>query len=99
MRCSRKDRMTGKQLYEANHLCMMNSNYRRKNLQEIYHLKILFIQSKTTSHIKNAEKVPNFAARWHSIRKYLILYESKRLRRTNKIQQQNENIHHTPIAK
>jgi hypothetical protein len=27
MRCSRKDQMTGKQLYEANHLCMMNSNY------------------------------------------------------------------------
>jgi hypothetical protein len=30
MSCSRKDRMTGKQLYEANHLYSMNSNNYKK---------------------------------------------------------------------
>jgi hypothetical protein len=35
MRCSRKDRMTGKQLYEANHFCMMNPNYQRKSTRNL----------------------------------------------------------------
>jgi hypothetical protein len=50
VRCSRKDRMTGKQLYEANHLYLMiaiiTENVRKKN----HHLKTSLI-IKTTSHL------------------------------------------------
>ena len=62
--------MTGKKLYEANHLYMMKLALIKTNLQEDttsrYHPSIV----KTTYHIKSAKKVPNFAARWRSIRKY-----------------------------
>jgi hypothetical protein len=54
-------------LYEANHLYMMKLALIKTNLQENttsrYHPSIV----KTTSHIKSAEKVPNFAARWRAI--------------------------------
>ena len=65
MSCSRKDRMTGNQLYEANHLYSMNSN----NYREI-------CKKPTTSkrHSKQrrplilaCEKVPICAARWCSL--------------------------------
>ena len=47
LRCSRKNRMTGNKLYEANHLCMMKiALIKEKKLQENHHLKISFIHSK-----------------------------------------------------
>ena len=91
LRCSRKNRMTGNKLYEANHLCMMKlalikeKNY-KKTTTSRYHSSIV----KTTYHIKNAEKVPNFAARWCSIRKHLIQSKASNLGKQCKIQQQNE---------
>jgi hypothetical protein len=88
--------MTGKKLYEANHLCMMKlalikakstkNHHPKKTTTPKYHSFIV----KTTSHIKNAEKVPNFAARWCSIRKYLIQSKASNQGRQCKIQQQNE---------
>jgi hypothetical protein len=55
MSCSRKDRMTGNQLYEANHLYSMNSNnYReicKKTATSKHHSKV-----KTTPHIKTQRK-------------------------------------------
>ena len=69
MRCSRNNRMTGKKLYEANHLCMMklalikNKLQKKKTTTSRYHSSIV----KTTSHIKTRRKVPNFAARWRAI--------------------------------
>jgi len=44
---------------------------------------------KTTYHIKNAEKVPNFAARWCSIRKYLIQSKANNQGKQCKVQRQN----------
>ena len=54
---------------------------------------------KTTYHIKNAEKVPNFAARWRAICKYFIISENKQPKRRYKIQQQNKVKRHTPILR
>jgi hypothetical protein len=54
MRCSRKDRMTGKQLYEAYHLYLMIAII-TENIQENRHLKISLI-AKTTSHINMQRK-------------------------------------------
>jgi hypothetical protein len=48
----------------------------------------------TTSHIKIAEKVPNFAARWRSIRKYFIQSKASNQKKQSKIQRQNENTPH-----
>jgi hypothetical protein len=83
--------MTGNKLYEANHPCMMNlalikAKTTRKTTTSRYHPSIV----KTTSHIKNAEKVPNFAARWCSIRKHLIQSKASNQGKQSKIQQQNE---------
>ena len=49
MSCSRKDRMTGKQLYEASHIYLMIAII-RENIQENHHLKTSLIV-KTTSHL------------------------------------------------
>jgi hypothetical protein len=82
--------MTGNKLYEANHLCMMKlalikeKNYKKTTTSK-YHSSIV----KTTSHIKNTEKVRNFAARWCSMRKYLILSKANNQGKQCKIQQQN----------
>ena len=54
---------------------------------------------KTTYHVKNAEKVPNFAARWRAICKYFINPENKQPERRYKIQQQNKEKRHTPILR
>ncbi len=84
--------MTGNKLYEANHLCMMKQHLlkKKKNYKKTttsrYHSSIV----KTTSHIKNAEKVSNFAARWCSIRKHLIQSKAGNQGKQCKIQQQNE---------
>ncbi len=50
-----------------------------------YHSSIV----KTTYQVKNAEKVPNFAARWCSIRKYLIQSKASNQGKQCKVQQQN----------
>ncbi len=83
--------MTEKKLYEADHLCMMKlalikKKSTRKTTTSRYHSFIV----KTTSHIRNAEKVPNFAARWCSIRKYLIQSKASNQEKQHKIQQRNE---------
>ncbi len=49
---------------------------------------------KTTPHIKTRRKVPNFAARWCSIRKHLIQSKASNQGKQCKIQQQNENTPH-----
>ncbi len=49
MSCSRKDRMTGQQLYEASHLYSMIA-INTENVQENRHLKTS-LKTKTTSHI------------------------------------------------
>ena len=49
---------------------------------------------KTTFHIKTRRKVPNFAARWCSIRKHLIQSKAGNQRKQCKIQQRNENTPH-----
>ncbi len=83
--------MTGNKLYEANHLCMMKlalikAKSTRKTTTSRYHFSIV----KTTYHIRNAEKVPNFTARWCSIRKHLIQSKASNQGKQCKIRQQNE---------
>jgi hypothetical protein len=58
----------------------------KKNTTSRYHPSI----EKTTSHIKSAEKVPNFAARWRAICKYFINSENKQPEGRYKIQTQNK---------
>ena len=43
---------------------------------------------RTTYHIRSAEKVPNFAARWRAICNYFITPKSNDQRKTNKRNQQ-----------
>ncbi len=58
------------------------------NLQGKHHIKISPIHSKDDLSIKSAEKVPNFAARWHAICKYFINPKNKQPEGRYKIQQQ-----------
>jgi len=88
--------MTGNKLYEANHLCMMKlALIKAKSTTKTTTPRYQFSIVKTTYHIKNAERVPNFAARWCSIRKHLIQSKASNRRKQCKIQQRNEN---TPPA-
>jgi hypothetical protein len=80
--------MTGRKLYEANHLYMMKLALIETNQQRKYHIKISPIHSKDDLSIKSAEKVPNFAARWRAICKYFINPENKQPEGRYKIQQQ-----------
>jgi hypothetical protein len=99
MSCSRKNRMTGKQLYEAIHPCMMklaliNEKKFKKTTTSRYHSSIV----KTTSHVENAEKVPNFAARWCLIRKYLIQSTASNHEENNESNISKMKIQNTPIV-
>jgi hypothetical protein len=49
---------------------------KRSNTTSRYHPSIM----KMTYHIKTAEKVPNFAARWRAIKKYFIGLETNNQR-------------------
>ena len=91
--------MTGRKLYEANHLYMMKLALIETNQQRKYHIKISPIHSKDDLSIKSAEKVPNFAARWRAICKYFINSENKQPEGRYKIQQQNKEKRHTPILR
>jgi hypothetical protein len=91
--------MTGRKLYEANHLYMMKLALIETNQQRKYHIKISPIHSKDDLSIKSAEKVPNFAARWRAICKYFINPENKQPEGRYKIQQQYKEKRHTPILK
>jgi hypothetical protein len=100
LRCSRKKRITRKKLYKANHLCMMKlALIKAKSTTKTTTPRYQFSIVKTTYHIKNAEKVPNFAARWRAICKYFIISENKQPKRRYKIQQQNKVKRHTPILR
>ncbi len=65
MSCSRKNRMTGNQLYEANHLYSMNSINYRKFCKKPTTLKRHSKQRRPL--ILACEKVPICAARWCSL--------------------------------
>ena len=91
--------MTENKLYEANHLYMMKLALIETNIQEKHHIKISPIHSKDDLSIKNAEKVPNFAARWRAICKYFINPENKQPEGRYKIQQQYKEKRHTPILR
>ncbi len=67
MSCSRKDRMTGNQLYEAIHLYSMDSINNKKFCKKPTTLKRHSKQRRPL--ILACEKVPICAARWCSLRK------------------------------
>ncbi len=71
-------------------IALIKKKKKKKKLQENHHLKISFIHSKDDLSYKNAEMVPNFAARWCSIREHLIQYKANNQGKQYKIQQQNE---------
>jgi len=71
-------------------LALVNEKY-KKTTTSRYHSSIV----KTTSHVENAEKVPNFAARWCLIRKYLIQSTAINHEKQWKKHQQNKNTKHT----
>jgi hypothetical protein len=66
-------------------LALIKEKNYKKTATSKYHSSIV----KTTSHIKNTEKVQNFAARWCSIRKYLIQSKANNQGKQRKVQQQN----------
>jgi hypothetical protein len=74
---------------------MMKLALINEKIQENYHFKYHSSIVKTTSHVENAEKVPNFAARWCLIRKYLIQSTASNHEKQWKKHQQNENTKHT----
>jgi hypothetical protein len=76
-------------------LALNKTNLQEKNTTSRYHPS----KVKTTSHIKSAEKVPNFAARWRAKCNYLINPENKQPERRHTIQQQNKEKRQTPILK
>ena len=71
-------------------LALIKAKSTRKTTTSRYHSFMV----KTTSHIRNMEKVRNFAARWCSIRKYLTQSKASNQGKQCKIQQQKENTPH-----
>jgi hypothetical protein len=74
--------------YDANHLYLMTIALTRKNKNNNTTPRYKSSIAKKTYPITIAKLVPNFAARWRSICKYLNSSENKRSEKRCKIQQQ-----------
>jgi hypothetical protein len=75
-------------------LALIKKKKFKKTTTSRYHSSIV----KTTSHVENAEKVPNFAARWCLIRKYLIQSTASDHEKTMEENIRKMKIQNTPIV-
>ncbi len=94
MSCSRKNRMTGKNFMKLIISIWWIAIIKAKSTRKTTTSKYLSSIAKTTSHIKYARKVPNFAARWRSIRKYFLQSKVSNQEKQCKIQHNVKNAPH-----